>query len=193
MREANISPEVVVTIIFGILQLIMAATALWQQHYLRWENFFLSKNQRKVIPIHLKLIQYRRPIQHGKIPILQIPNFNLPLPTLPLNPLHQHKSPIPQRHNHVFVAPHVVGEFEKINCFGDVGFCSEGFVAVGLAEGLPLAARDEVDFAEDQTRYAHLHSLFGNNGVAALENPFDFGHCFLYDLFSGIFTWQTLW
>ncbi|KAK6720855.1 hypothetical protein SNK05_003948 [Fusarium graminearum] len=38
MREANISPEVVVTIIFGILQLIMAATALWQQHYLRWEN-----------------------------------------------------------------------------------------------------------------------------------------------------------
>ncbi|CZS79221.1 unnamed protein product [Fusarium graminearum] len=39
MREANISPEVVVTIIFGILQLIMAATALWQQHYLRWENF----------------------------------------------------------------------------------------------------------------------------------------------------------
>lgn len=38
MREANISPEVVVAIIFGILQLIMAAIALWQQHYLRWEN-----------------------------------------------------------------------------------------------------------------------------------------------------------
>lgn len=38
MSEANISPEVVVTIMFGILQLIMAAIALWQQHYLRWEN-----------------------------------------------------------------------------------------------------------------------------------------------------------
>ncbi|UZP36507.1 hypothetical protein NXS19_004323 [Fusarium pseudograminearum] len=38
MGEANISPEVVVTIIFGILQLIVAVIALWQQHYLRWEN-----------------------------------------------------------------------------------------------------------------------------------------------------------
>lgn len=38
MSVASTSPEVVVTIIFGILQLIVALISLWQQHYLRGEN-----------------------------------------------------------------------------------------------------------------------------------------------------------
>ncbi|GKU02777.1 hypothetical protein FLAG1_06640 [Fusarium langsethiae] len=39
MTVANTSPEVVVAIVFGILQLIVGLVALWQQHYLRWTNY----------------------------------------------------------------------------------------------------------------------------------------------------------
>ncbi|CEI67482.1 unnamed protein product [Fusarium venenatum] len=39
MDVPKTSPEVVVTIIFGILQLILALVSLWQQHYLRWTNY----------------------------------------------------------------------------------------------------------------------------------------------------------
>ena len=35
MVETNASAEVVVAIVFGVLQLIVAIVALWQQHYLR--------------------------------------------------------------------------------------------------------------------------------------------------------------
>ncbi|KAL6922335.1 hypothetical protein FSHL1_006298 [Fusarium sambucinum] len=38
MSEPITSPEVTVTIIFGILQLIVALVSLWQQHHLRWTN-----------------------------------------------------------------------------------------------------------------------------------------------------------
>jgi len=36
MAEENASAEVVVAIIFGVLQLIVAIISLWQQHYLHW-------------------------------------------------------------------------------------------------------------------------------------------------------------
>lgn len=38
MAEATLSAEVVVSLIFGILQLIVGLASLWQQHYLRWPN-----------------------------------------------------------------------------------------------------------------------------------------------------------
>jgi hypothetical protein len=49
--DQAISPEVVVTIIFGILQLIVALISLWQQHYLRWANCetFNSWNNARVL------------------------------------------------------------------------------------------------------------------------------------------------
>ncbi|KAG8677628.1 hypothetical protein FPOAC1_003652 [Fusarium poae] len=39
MSEPSTSPEVIVTIIFGILQLIVALISIWQQHNLRWTNY----------------------------------------------------------------------------------------------------------------------------------------------------------
>jgi hypothetical protein len=36
MAQGTLSAEVVISIIFGILQLVMGLVSLWQQHYFRW-------------------------------------------------------------------------------------------------------------------------------------------------------------
>ncbi|RBR03545.1 hypothetical protein FVER53590_25661 [Fusarium verticillioides] len=52
MTQSMLPAEVIISIIFGILQLIVGLVSLWQQHYFRWtahveDEETLSENLKK--------------------------------------------------------------------------------------------------------------------------------------------------